>query len=70
MKRKYFYTTNFAVSNANLEVAPYIALSEIYDINLKFLDTIKKSMTPNVAKSMYGMKLKKFYDLRKKTENQ
>jgi hypothetical protein len=38
-------------------VAPYIALSEIYDINLKYLDTIQKSMSPKVAKSFYGKKL-------------
>lgn len=69
-KRKYLYAANFAVTNGNLEVAPYVALSEIYDINLKFLDTIQKSMTPKVAKSMYGTKLKKLYDLRKKSENQ
>jgi hypothetical protein len=42
--------------------APYITLSEIYDINLKYLDTIQKSMTPKVAKSMYGKKLTNFVE--------
>jgi len=68
LKRKYLYSTNFAVNHADYEVAPYIALAEIYDINLKFLDTIQKSMTPKVAKSMYGKKLNEFIAQRKKQE--
>jgi hypothetical protein len=56
-KRKYLFATNFAINNREYEVAPYIALSEIYDINLKYLDTIQKSMSPKVAKSLYGKKL-------------
>lgn len=61
-KRRYLYATNFAINNKDYEVAPYITLSEIYDINLKFLDTIQKSMTPKVAKSMYGKKLTNFVE--------
>ena len=57
LKRKYLYTTNFAVNNATFEVAPYITLSEIYDINIKYLDTIQSRMSPKVAKSLYGQKL-------------
>jgi hypothetical protein len=66
IKRKYLYTTNFAVNNGDYEVAPYVALAEIYDINLKFLDTIQKSMTPKVAKSLYGKKLNEYIAERKK----
>ncbi len=65
-KRKYLYTTNFAVNNADYAVAPYVALSDIYDINLKYLDTIQKSMSPKVAKSLYGKKLNEFIAERKK----
>ncbi|MDI1318471.1 DUF4369 domain-containing protein [Flavobacterium sp.] len=68
LKRKYLYTTNFAVNNGDYEVAPYVALAEIYDINLKYLDTIQKSMTPKVSKSLYGKKLNDFYAARKKEE--
>ncbi|MEY4433267.1 MAG: hypothetical protein RLZZ44_1401 [Bacteroidota bacterium] len=57
LKRKYLYATNFAINNKDYEVAPYIVLSEIYDINIKFLDTIQKSMSPKIAKSLYGKKL-------------
>ncbi|MFV5695001.1 DUF4369 domain-containing protein [Flavobacterium sp. LB3P122] len=59
-KRKYLFATNFAINNRNYEVAPYIALSEIYDINIKYLDTIQKSMSPKVAQSLYGKKLTKY----------
>ncbi|MDP5201344.1 DUF4369 domain-containing protein [Flavobacterium sp. DG2-3] len=68
IKRKYLYATNFAINNKDHEVAPYIALAEIYDINIKFLDTIQKSMTPKVAKSLYGKKLTKYVAEIKKEE--
>ena len=68
MKRKYLYTTNFAVNNAKYEVSPYVALVDIYDINLKYLDTIQKSLSPQVAKSLYGKKLNQYISERKKFE--
>ena len=68
LKRKYLYSTNFAVNNGDYEVSPYVALAQIYDINLKYLDTIHKTMTPKVAKSLYGKKLTEYYNERKKSE--
>lgn len=68
IKRKYLYATNFAVNNKDHEVSPYIALAEIYDINVKYLDTIQKSMTPKVANSLYGKKLTKYVNDIKKSE--
>ena len=68
IKRKYLYATNFAINNKDHEVSPYIALAEIYDINIKFLDTIQKSMTPKVAQSLYGKKLTKYVADIKKEE--
>lgn len=70
LKRKYLYATNFAVNNKDYEVAPYIALAEIYDINIRYLDTIQKTMTPKVAKSFYGKKLTKYVNDIKKSEAQ
>ena len=67
-KRKYLYTTNFAVNHADYDVAPYVAVAEISDINLKYLDTIQKSMTPKIAKSLYGKKLTELIAERKKLE--
>lgn len=68
LKRKYLYTANFAVNNAKYEVAPYVALAEIYDINLKYLDTIQKSLSPKIAQSMYGKKLNALIKERKAIE--
>lgn len=59
-KRKYLFATNFALNNREYEISPYIALSEIYDINIKYLDTIQKSMSPKVAQTLYGKKLTEF----------
>lgn len=57
IRRKYLYTTNFAVTNANYEAAPYIALTELYDANIKLLDTINKVLSPKVKNSDYGKQL-------------
>ena len=68
-KRRYLFTTNFAITNKDYEVTPYVVLTDIADINLKFLDTIHKSMTPKVLQSKYGKELTRFYNERKKLEN-
>ncbi|MGX7668139.1 DUF4369 domain-containing protein [Flavobacterium pedocola] len=68
--RRYFNAVNFAVNNGKKEVAPYIALTEIADVNLKYLDTIQKSMSPEVAKSKYGKMLTDLIAKRKETETQ
>jgi Domain of unknown function (DUF4369) len=68
IKRKYLFATNFALNNRDYEVSPFIALSEIYDINVKYLDTIQKSMSPKVAKSLYGKKLTEYIATIKKQQ--
>ncbi len=68
LKRRYLYTANFALNHAKNEVGPYVALSEIADINVKYLDTIQKSMPPKIAKSHYGKMLTKYVADRKKAE--
>lgn len=66
IKRKYLYTINFAITNKDKAVAPYIALSEIPDANVKYLDTIYKSLSPEIAKSKYGTILNDYiHDLKK-----
>lgn len=67
-KRRYLFTVNFAVNTASHEVAPFLALTEIFDANLKYLDTIRKSMTPEVANSHYGKILTEIVNERKKSE--
>lgn len=68
IKRKYLYTINFALTQKDYEVSPYIALSEVHDAQLKFLDTIQKSMSPKVADSKYGKMLTTFIEERRKAE--
>ena len=60
IKRKYYYTTNFAVVNSDFETAPYLALTELYNANVKLLDTINNSLTEKVKTSKYGKELDKF----------
>lgn len=67
-KRKYLYTTNFAVNHPDAEVSPYVTLAEIYDINFKYLDTIQKTMSPRVAKTLYGKIFMQYYSERQKME--
>jgi hypothetical protein len=59
-RKKYLYTTNFAVTNGNYEVSPYIALTELVDANIKLLDTVNNSLSEEVKASKYGMQLDKF----------
>ena len=54
LKRKYLYVANFAMNHADHEVAPYLALTEIADINVSYLDSIANKMTPKVSESKYG----------------
>ncbi|QFZ55023.1 DUF4369 domain-containing protein [Oceanihabitans sp. IOP_32] len=68
LKRKYLYTVNFAINNKDSEVAPYLALTEIYNANIKLLDTINKVLTPEVKASKYGKELQLFIDNIKETD--
>lgn len=69
IKRKYYFSTNFAVNNSEYEVAPYIALTELYYANIKLLDTINNSLSKKVKASKYGLELKNFIDSIKINEN-
>jgi hypothetical protein len=60
LKRKYLYAINFAMNNKNSEIAPYIALSQIYNANIKYLDTIYNALPKDIASSKYGIELEKF----------
>ena len=66
LKRRYLITTNFIVNNSNYEIAPYIALAEIPDVSLKYLDTIDKSMSSKISKTKYGKKLRTYAEERRK----
>ena len=62
LKRRYYYTTNFAIVHSDQEIAPYLALSELYDANISLLDTINKSLSQKVKDGKYGKALAKFIE--------
>lgn len=64
--RRYLYTINFAINNKDNEIAPYLAVSEIPDANVKYLDTINNSLSPEIKSSKYGKALQELIDQRKK----
>ncbi len=68
LRRRYLYTVNFAINNNDLELAPYLAVSEVFDANVKYLDTIYNSLVPKVKKSLYGKELKRLIKDRKAAE--
>lgn len=60
LKRKYLYTTNFVLTNADNEVAPYIALTELASATIKILDTVNNSFSDKIKNSIYGKKFQNF----------
>ncbi|QCW99249.1 DUF4369 domain-containing protein [Aggregatimonas sangjinii] len=54
----YAFALNFALNHKDSHVAPYIALFEVADANPKYLDSISKSLTPEIADSKYGKLLR------------
>lgn len=66
INRKSLYAVNFALTNKDFEVAPFVALSELRNVNVKLLDTINNSLSPKVAQSKYGKLLNEFINERKK----
>ncbi len=70
IKRRYLFTVNFALNNKDSEVAPYLALTEIYDAKTSYLDTINNTLTPKVKASKYGKELQTYIDEVKKSEKQ
>jgi hypothetical protein len=60
IKNRYLYSANFSVRNANSEVAPYIALTELYDAHISLLDTVNNSLSKKIKASKYGKRLNTF----------
>ncbi|MEK9614598.1 MAG: DUF4369 domain-containing protein [Flavobacteriaceae bacterium] len=68
LRRRYLYTINFAVQNTDQNIAPYLALTQIYDANLSLLDSIALNMTDRVRDSKYGKEFVSFLEGRKQKE--
>lgn len=62
VRRRVLFTTNFAITNSDYEVAPYIGLTEMYDASLQMLDTLNSSLTPKVKTSEYGKRFQEYLD--------
>lgn len=69
IKQKYSYTINFALNNKDSEVAPYLAVYEVPNTSIRYLDTIYNSLEDNIKTSLYGKELKAFIEERKKENN-
>ncbi len=68
LRRKYLYAVNFVINNKDHEVAPYVALTEISNVGMRFMDTIQKSLPPKIINSLYGKKLQQLIAQRRATE--
>ena len=69
LKRRYLYTINFAATNTDQNIAPYLALTEVYDANLALLDSIAVKMTPEVSESKYGKQFTEYLEKRRNSVN-
>ena len=65
LKRRYLYTINFAANNTDKNIAPYLALTQVYDANLSLLDSIAIKMTPEVKASKYGKEFVNYLEQRR-----
>jgi hypothetical protein len=66
---KFLMTVNFAINHKEYELAPYLMLSEVYNSNTKYLDTVYKSLTPKIKDSIYGKALESLIKSNKTAKN-
>jgi hypothetical protein len=59
---RYRYALNFGLNNGDSYATPYIMMTEASEANTKYLDSIYKGLTPEVAASKYGKEFKEFLD--------
>jgi hypothetical protein len=65
LKSKYRYTGNFAATNKDLAVAPYLVITEIPDATIPYLDTLYGRFPKKIKSSKYGRELQKLIKFRK-----
>tara|TARA_R110001632_G_scaffold67518_9_gene158549 strand:+ start:248 stop:946 length:699 start_codon:yes stop_codon:yes gene_type:complete len=65
LKSKYRYTGNFAATNKDLAVAPYLVITEIPDATIPYLDTLYGRFPKKIKSSKYGRELQKLIKARK-----
>lgn len=60
LKNQYLFGVNFVARHRNYEVAPYIALTYLNDVNNQFLTKILDTLAPTIKKGFYAQKLQNF----------
>ena len=68
IQQRYIYSIQFALRHPENEVTPYIALTDLPNANVKYLDSINNSLSEKVKNSLYGKKLSEFINEIKKDE--
>ncbi len=62
------YGIQFALNHKDFEVAPYIAMADLFDANFKYIDSINNSLTDKIKQSSYGKQLQEYVDAVKKEQ--
>ncbi|WP_299339365.1 DUF4369 domain-containing protein [uncultured Psychroserpens sp.] len=70
LKSKYRYTINFAVNHPDSEVSPYLAISEVPNTSVSYLQQIYDALADNIKSSKYGKQLKDFIEERQEEEKE
>ncbi len=60
MRKRFASTIQFALNHKDSEVAPYIAISELFDANFKYVDSINTNLSDKVKNSLYGQQLQEY----------
>lgn len=70
VRSSYLATVNFALQNAEYEIAPFIMVYETPNINVRYLDTVYNSLSDKVKLSGYGKMLEsRITDINQMNEN-
>lgn len=59
---RFRYALNFGLNNGDSYATPYLMVTEVSEANPKYLDSIYKGLSPEVAASTYGKALKELLE--------
>ncbi len=59
---RYRYALNFGLNNGDSYATPYLMITEAKEANPKYLDSVYKALSPEVASSKYGEAFKAFLE--------
>ncbi len=67
--RGFRYALNYAFSNSDSYLAPYVVLTEVPNTSVKYLDSVNNALSDEVANSTYGKALQSYIEQVRKTTN-